>query len=159
MRARFTPEARRALEVAEMEGRSRHEPRIGTEHLLIGVASLGEPVALALRLTPEALRSALDRRDARAVGSLGIDLGRVNRLARRFPKRRHLRFTFGAKEALSRALRVAIDERHKRIGPTHMLAALAIGGPRDPAVRLLGQMGVDPAEVDVEIRRRWRMAS
>lgn len=45
-----------------------------------------------------------------------------------------------------------------RVGTDHLLAALALGGPADPAIGLLHAVGIDPSSVDAAVRAGWRDA-
>jgi hypothetical protein len=67
-----------------------------------------------------------------------------------------LPLTRGAKNALHRTLRIAIDLGHRQISSDHLLAGLTVGGPKDPAVRLLRACSVEPAELESAVRRRLR---
>jgi ATP-dependent Clp protease ATP-binding subunit ClpA len=86
---RFTDKARRALVVAQEEGRALGHPFIGTEHLLLGLAAspgVAGDIIVAGSLTQQDLRqaarsiigeSAPGRLDARALETIGIDLDAV----------------------------------------------------------------------------------
>ncbi|HVR31171.1 MAG TPA: Clp protease N-terminal domain-containing protein [Acidimicrobiia bacterium] len=104
---RFSPELRQAVLIAAEEvTRPRGDTWIGTEHLLVGAASVASLPCGDPPLEATALR---------------------------------------AKDAMRRALRIGIDEGHRRITPHHLLAALALGRPNDPAIRLLHTAGIDPS--------------
>lgn len=88
---RFTTEARDAVIGAQAEARALKAPRIGTEHLLLGllVGAQGAPLGALLEdsgLTADATRArlvesrggqALGAEDAEALRSIGIDLDAV----------------------------------------------------------------------------------
>ncbi len=164
---RFGRDVREAVLVAAEEAAVRRgDPRIGTEHLLIGVSAVDETLTRH-GVDVEALRALLRHLDSRALHSVGIDIDPEQLSPRQVPaprsrwsvrRRDHRAFTRGAKHALERALRICVDERHRRITTSHLLAALVVGGSRDPAVRLLRAADVDPSDIDADIRRGWRSA-
>lgn len=154
------------LAAADAVSKRRGDDRIGTEHLLVGVLDVGEPVGTELGLTAEDVRAKLAEFDRRALEAVGIaaDLEELPRVPK--PRRRRLPFlprrnpfTSGAKKALQRALQICLAEGDKAITPGHLLAALAVGGIDDPAVRVIRSLEVDPAELDSALRRSWRQAS
>lgn len=160
---RFARDVRRAvLAAAEEATTHRGDPRLGTEHLLYGLAAVGDQVTAELGITPERVHDELIAWDLEALGSVGLETGpevvgavpsRV-RGWRRFARDR-VPFTEGAKSALMRSLRICTTEGHRSIGTSHLLASLAVGGPRDPAVRLLYRLGLDPAVVEGRARSAW----
>ncbi len=89
---RFTDDARQAVAIAQAEARSLRHTHLGTEHVLLGLASVdGSASARILRgfgMNPRQLRGSILRivgggqdgvlgLDAEALGSLGIDLDQV----------------------------------------------------------------------------------
>lgn len=163
---RFTAGARQAVQAAAEEASSgRGDPRLGTEHLLYGVAAVGDAVTTQFGLTPRLIHDELAAWDLDALGAVGlepapevVEAAPPRRPWRRWLPRRHVPLTQGAKEALKRSLRICLAEGHRSIGTSHVLAAVALGGPRDPAVRLLYRLGIDPGELDAAIRRYWQAA-
>lgn len=163
---RFTEDVRRAVLAAAADASGRRgDPRVGTEHLLLGSVEVGNPVSDQFELSPQEIRDRLGEWDAQALRSVGIeaDVGSlgpppVGRRRRRFLPRGHAPFTQGAKYALERSLHICLAEGHRAISISHLLAGLALGGPGDPAVRLLRSLGVEPAELDAAIRHRWHAA-
>lgn len=164
---RFTKDVRRVvLLAAEETSLRRGDPRLGTEHLLYGVVANGDAWVADYGLTVDRIRSKLADLDVRALESVGIEAAidevppsPVRRRRRFLLPRHHVPFTAAAKRALERSLHICLAEGHKAISPTHLLAALAVAGGNDPAVRLLRSLGVEPAELDTAIRRSWRQAS
>lgn len=159
---RFSQDVRRAvLAAAEEASRRRGDPRLGTEHLLVGVAATDDPLFEALGISAEAVRRALDDLDTRALRAIGVDVGNdllspeVTSRWRRC-KRGHVPFTHGARNALHRSLQICLAEGHRVIGAAHLLAALAVGRPEDPAVRTLHHLGIHPADVESYNRRSWQ---
>jgi len=135
----------------------RGESRIGSDHLLVGVADAGSETADAAGLTVEALHDALDRLDEHALGAVGVETQAVSRLRQwGWSRRSHLPFTPGAKKALERSLRIALDHGDRRLTTDHLLAALAVGGPNDRAVRLLRACWVEPAVLEAAARQALR---
>lgn len=160
---RFSRSARNVVIAAQTAAARRADPRIGTEHLLIGLAEIDNPVMAGFGLTPAGLRRLLGQMDVAALGAVGVDidadvlpelpLHRRRRWWRRSGGRGHIPFTAGAKDALNRALRIAVDHGHRHIGDEHILAALVIAGVGDPAARLLRVAGVDPGQLDAYVRQ------
>lgn len=106
----------------------------------------------------EAVEAAVDEAGSER-GEVRVGTEHLRRRRRSRFLRGRLPFTTGAKEALVRSLRICSDEGHRTITTTHLLAALALGGGRDPAVRLIRSLGVEPAELDAALREGWRRAS
>ncbi|HJR93062.1 MAG TPA: Clp protease N-terminal domain-containing protein [Acidimicrobiia bacterium] len=153
---RFNTEVRAVVFSAAQEATVRRgEGRVGSDHLLIGVVATGNHAAEQAGLSVDGLHEALDRLDARALGAVGLDAANLA-LSRPWgwAGRGHLPFTRGAKNALHRTLRIAIDLGHRQISSDHLLAGLTVGGPKDPAVRLLRACSVEPAELESAVRRR-----
>ncbi|HSJ82997.1 MAG TPA: Clp protease N-terminal domain-containing protein [Acidimicrobiia bacterium] len=72
---RFTKDAHKTVTMAVEEARRRSDARIGTEHLLLGVAgSDSAPPGL----DPAELHRELDRLDSEALEAVGIDPGLVD---------------------------------------------------------------------------------
>lgn len=163
---RFTDDVRRAvLTAAEEASNRRGDPKLGTEHLLLGSACVGHPVADEFDLSPERIRARLVEWDARALRAVGIDADVESlqpppsgKRLRRFLPRGHVPFNRAAKRALQRTLHICVAEGHRAVTVPHLLAALALGSHNDPAVRLLRSLGIEPADLDAAIRRSWRAA-
>ncbi len=153
---RFTKEARTVVVLAQDEAGALEADRIGTEHLLLGLAA--EQGAAARVLEPlglghAALRAELERSggglDRDALASIGIDLDEVRRRVEEsfgpgalggYRKGRRP-FSPGAKKALELALREALALGDRHIGSEHIL----LGVMRDPGevvAYLLGRRGV-----------------
>ena len=147
---RFAEDVRRAvLEAADEASRRRGDPQLGTEHLLLGAVQVGDPITEAFGLTAEELRSRLAEWDLGALQAVGIEADVEVAPPAVGPRRGlfplgHVRFNRGAKQALKRALQICLDQGHRTIQVSHLLASLAVGGRNDPAVRLLRASGVEP---------------
>ena len=177
---RFTTQARSAVVQAQEEARRLHHPRIGTEHVLVGL--LVEPVGAggrALRrlgLDLEGAREELASRfapatsfapeEAEALQSIGIDLeevrrsvedsfgeGALDRAERRWLARGHIPFSPSAKKCLELSLREAVRLGDKHIGTEHVALALARDAARSGAGRLLSAGGIDPGRLRAEVER------
>lgn len=158
---KFTKEARRAVTLAAEEARTRGDSRINTEHLLLAVSStagLGE-----LGLSPERLRRQLDRLDAEALESVGIDPSLIMEAvegSRPITKNRgHIPFTEAAKDILKQALREALELKHRYIGVEHIALALATLPPGDRAIGALVGLGIDPSHLRSSLISALRRAS
>ncbi len=170
---RFTREARATVVGAQEEARRLASPRLGTEHLLLGLLDQDTPTAAVLGrhgLTREELAAAVARAsagedlDADALTVLGIDLdavrstveaafgpGALDDPATADTRRGHVPLTPRAKKVLELSLREALAMKSRSISDGH----IALGIIRDGnggAMRLLADRGVDPAELGAEIR-------
>ncbi len=159
---RFTTPARESVRCAQEAARELRHPSIGTEHLLLGIATVEGPAAevLASRgLTPDELRHRLqvltdDGLDPAALATVGIDLEQVRQateahlgpgaLDKRHPpvKSGHLPLTKDAKKALELSLREAVHLKSGEIGTGHLLLGLLREG-EGLAVRLLVESRID----------------
>jgi ATP-dependent Clp protease ATP-binding subunit ClpA len=155
---RFTKEARLVVTHAVEEAANRDDSRIGTEHLLIGVARSRSLEGLMPGV--ESIRAGLDRMDREALASVGVDPGLIEVAGQ--PRRRrsgHVPFTNGAKDVLRGALRAALDLGHRHIGVEHVALGLtAIEGP-DRATGVLHGLDLDPDAMRAALLRRARQAS
>jgi ATP-dependent Clp protease ATP-binding subunit ClpA len=164
---RFTRAARDVVLHAQEEAAELGDSRIGTEHLLLGVARGDSTVLATLGIDVAALRAAIadvprDGLDAAALATIGIDLDAVRRSAeesfgpgalagRRRSRRRggiscQRPFSACAKRALERSLREALGLRDRHIGPDHILLALA-REPHTSAADALRRCGTTPDAV------------
>ncbi|MGA9870459.1 MAG: Clp protease N-terminal domain-containing protein [Rhodococcus sp. (in: high G+C Gram-positive bacteria)] len=146
---KFTSEARLAVVAAQSEARTTKASRIDTVHLFLGIID-SAPVDLARILREEgysrdAVIATLGDRDARALESIGIDLGAVRAsLESTFgegaldapdPGRRgwfrrktgHIAFASSAKKAIENSLREALDHGDSEIRCEHLLLGLIRG--------------------------------
>jgi ATP-dependent Clp protease ATP-binding subunit ClpA len=132
------------VKAALEEARQRGDRRLGTEHLFLGL--LHEPAAMAaVGVDLPTAREALDALDHAALAAIGIDLGRV-RPGRVVPAVKRPPLTSTARAVINKAVRASrIQTRH--LGPMYLLLALLELGPPDPVADLIGQLGIDPAEV------------
>jgi ATP-dependent Clp protease ATP-binding subunit ClpA len=157
---RFTKEARQVVTSAVDEARRRGDTRIGTEHLLIGVAASGglpDPWPDA-----EALRAQLGRLDEEALRSVGLDpdlLENVPTGTARDRRASHLPFTGGAKDILKVALKEAIALGHRHIGVEHIALALASEKGPDRALAVLEGLVESPEDLRESLLRMMRKAS
>ncbi len=100
--ARFTPEARGAVVVAQEEARALGHGHVGTEHLLLGV--LAQDIE-GVGLTVDGVRAQLEPGDEHPTGRLS--------------------FHAEAKRALELALRASVNQGDHAITPEHMLHGIA----------------------------------
>lgn len=123
---RFTHRARRAILLAHDEATAAHQRQIGAEHLLAGLARMGEGVAIE------------------ALGRLGVDLGALyedlHRRSDRGPEEREpdeeVSFTPEAQRVLQRAYELSCERDDRHIGTEHLLLAL-VEEPQGSASDLL----------------------
>lgn len=135
---RFTPRARRVVELAQVEARLLNHDHVGTEHILLGLACEAEGVA------------------AKALESLGVSLEAVRREVEEMLGSGHsaiegrIPFNTGAKKALELSLREALTLGHDYIGTEHLLLGLIREG-KGPATRVLVRLTDDVARVRVQV--------
>jgi ATP-dependent Clp protease ATP-binding subunit ClpA len=158
---RFTAEARAVVVRAQEDAGALGAERIGTEHLLLGLAAADGGAAARvleeLGLGHDELRADLVRSggglDAAALAAIGIDLGEVERRVEESfgpgalrGRRGRPRFGPNAKKALELALREAIALGDREIRGEHVL----LGVMRDPGERvraLLARRGQSPEAI------------
>jgi ATP-dependent Clp protease ATP-binding subunit ClpC len=131
---RFTDRARRVIVLAQEEARHLNHDYIGTEHLLLGLASEDQGVA------------------AKALELLGIQLETLRSEVKevigqgeRAPSG-HIPFTPRAKKVLELSLREALKLGHNYIGTEHILLGLIREG-EGVAAQVLVQLGADLSRV------------
>ena len=175
MLERFEPAARQALVDARVEAGRAGQDKIRCEHVLLGL--LAEPgtaadalEAAGLSLTdlrarvPRGGRPGSATLDADALASLGIDLDAVRRATDaafgpgaldfvQAPGRGRLVFADEARRTLADAVRQAQQRGQHEITSAHMLVAI-IDQPRNGAVALMSQAGVDIAALRADVLRR-----
>ncbi len=151
---RFDTDARRAVMLAATaEARRRGDRRIGTDHLLLGLLTDPDSIAVSvLGVDLAAARAASDALDRAALASVGIDPGDRS-LATPVPGRRHAPLTSGARAILQLSVEHARRAKARRIQAHHLLLAVLTRQPPDPAAELLRALGVDPAEARARIDR------
>jgi ATP-dependent Clp protease ATP-binding subunit ClpA len=155
---RFTKAARAVVVDAVAEAERRGDHRVGTQHLLLGVAGQrGTRAAGALGADLATARTALDDLDRAALASIGIDVPADEPVGEPGRGRRggHRPFTAGAKAVLSRALVEAALTRSRSLEVDHLLLALVDAQPPDPVLDLMHRLGVSP----VVVRERLRPAA
>src|SRR5256714_8054548 len=138
----FTDPAREVVRVAGEEARLMRHGRVGTEHLLVALATLGDdPASAVVRahgLTGEKARAAV-------VGVVGLGDEAAGG--------GEVTFSPAARDALEGAWAEAMRLGHTRVEPAHLM--LAILRPQDAiARRVLTTAGATPPAVRTEILRR-----
>lgn len=155
---RFTKEAVRAVHAAVAIAEERGDPGIGTEHLLVGLATASEECAGLVR-PPSVLMEGLDGLDRAALAQIGIEapVGRIRAVGG--GRRRHRPFTSGGKQVLKDAQEEAITLGDRRLGPGHLLLAITRRPAIDPAIRLLAEVDVAPGQVRQQLIERSRRSA
>jgi ATP-dependent Clp protease ATP-binding subunit ClpC len=130
---RFTDQARQVVVLAQEEARLMRHGHIGTEHLLVALARVGDDVATPMLadhgLTPEKTR-------AEVVAIIGVGNAEPGG---------QLPFTPAAHDALEATLRESLELGHDRVEPAHLL--LGVLRQRDSvARRVLAAAGAHPTE-------------
>jgi ATP-dependent Clp protease ATP-binding subunit ClpC len=140
---KFTDRARRVVVLAQDEARDLNHNYIGTEHLLLGLVSEGEGVAVA------------------ALKSLGISLQTIRQQVEDIIGRGqgsqsgHIPFTPRAKKVLELSLREALHLGHNYIGTEHILLGL-IHEAEGVAAQVLTGLGANLDVVRREVTRLLR---
>lgn len=173
---RFTKEARQVVITAQQVARHAGASRIGTEHILQGVAA-GNGVAAHLLTeagaSEDAINAALGRLDdAHLLGTLGIDVEEVRASVERVfgpgawdasdaqagkGAKKGIPFSADAKKTLELALREALALKSKTIEAGHILLGLLRTGGRP--VEVLTGLGADPTALRGRIQEAMRRAS
>jgi hypothetical protein len=139
---RFTDRARRVVVQAQAEARELRHNYIGTEHLLLGLVTLDEGLAIevlrALNVDTGALAGQVKNRVGQAGESVTV--------SERIP------FTPAAKKTLELSLREALQLKHDFIGTEHLLLAMLYQG-EGAAYEVLYANGVDREAVRAEVIR------
>ena len=156
---RFTRDARKVVTSAVEEAGRRDDTRLGTEHLLIAVAS--SPALTGIFAAPEELRDQLDRLDQHALRSVGLDpaLLDVTPPSRAGSRNKHLPFTGAAKDTLSGALKEAVALGHRHIGVEHIALALVTGTGPDRGRAILEGLDFSPDQLRASLLRHIERAS
>ena len=140
---------------ASEEARRRGDRRTGTDHLVL--ALLEDPsIEVALGVSLQQARQALESLDHEALGALGLGSGtgapplpmRVvpkKPTIRDIAKKDRLRMTPAAKKVLEDAARP--NRRKLQVTAQQVLAQVLTLQPPDPAAVLLGALGVNTPEV------------
>jgi ATP-dependent Clp protease ATP-binding subunit ClpC len=128
--ARFTPRARRAIELAQEAARREPHDHVDTEHLLLGVIDEGSNLALkvlaSLDIEPADLRAEL-------MGSMPVPTTRVGG---------HIPFSPLAKRALELTITEAQCLGHNYVGCEHLLLGL-LSTEDGLASQVLRRMGLE----------------
>jgi hypothetical protein len=134
---RFTRRARQVVVLAQEEAADLGHPRVGTEHLLLGLARAEDestaPVLAEAGLTADAIRE------------------RVSALETSGSPRRRRSFTRAAKRVLERSVREAQALGDNYIGAEHILLGL-LSDERAGAVAIVGDLGADPEALRAAVR-------
>lgn len=130
----YSAEARRAVSLATAEARRLRHPRVGTEHLLLGV--LADDDTAAARTLHDA-GAGLAAARHKVVEAAGSDPGEVMAADPEFTPR--------AQRALERAGRFSRQDRRTEVGTDHVL--LGVLDVEGLACQVLRGLGVDLARV------------
>ena len=134
--SRFTPRARNVVMAAQNEARAAGNPTIAPAHLVLGL--LSEPESLAVRvITGQGV--SLDTVRRTAVATLPAGGGELPEL---------IPFDAQAQKTLELTFRVALRLGHNYIGTEHILLALL---DLEDGTRVLAGLGDDPARAESEV--------
>ncbi len=135
--ARFTRRARQVVVLAQEEAAALGHPRVGSEHLLLGLA-LAEDESTARVLSESALTAEAIRERVAALEPSGPPRGRRS-------------FTRAAKRVLERSALRAKELGENYIGAEHILLGL-LSDERAGAVAIVRELGADPEALRAAVR-------
>ncbi len=139
--ASFTPRAQRVIQLAQREAGNFNHPYVGTEHLLLGLISLGEGVAVnvleRMGVSLESVRLEVER----AVGQ-GPETKTIGNLP----------FTPRSKKVLQLSMAEAQSLNHTYVGTEHILLGLLHEG-EGVAAQVLRNLGVDLDTARLEVMK------
>jgi ATP-dependent Clp protease ATP-binding subunit ClpC len=138
---RFTDQAREVVDVARDEARLMHHAHVGTEHLLVALARVGDDDAAVL-LHRHGLTGERARAEVVQMVGMGTTTGGGQ-----------LAFTPAAHDALQQTLNEAMRLGHERADPAHLLLAI-LRQPDALARRILLGAGAAPRDVRTELTER-----
>ena len=142
--SRFTPRARNVVMAAQNEARAAGNPTIAPAHLVLGL--LSEPEGVAVRvITGQGV--SLDTVRRTAVATLPAGGGELPEL---------IPFDAQAQKTLELTFRVALRLGHNYIGTEHILLALL---DLEDGTGVLAGLGVDPARAESEVVTAVRAAA
>src|SRR3954447_16187316 len=138
---RYTEPARQVVVLAQEEARLMRHGHIGTEHLLVALARVGDDVASPM-LAAHGLTAERARAEVVAISGVGEAEGGGA-----------IPFTPAAHDALDATLRESLELGHERVEPAHLL--LGVLRQRDGvARRVLSAAGAHPPEARAEVELR-----
>ncbi|MGA8115041.1 MAG: Clp protease N-terminal domain-containing protein [Actinocatenispora sp.] len=176
---RFTKEARAAVVMAQEEARALRHEHTGTEHVLLGILTIGTGPAYralhSLGVESEPVRQHIaglggahdDDLDADALATVGIDLAEVRRATEETfgpgaldrPNRPlqggHIPFDPAAKKSLELAVRETLRHKSSEITNAHMLLGVLRAEP-NPATVTLRAFEVDLTALRDALERELR---
>ena len=126
--------------LAQEEAASLRHNYLGTEHVLLGLCCIQDPIATPVL---EGVYVTVDRVRANVVRIVGSGEAVVSG---QFP------FTPRATKVMERALWEALSTQHDSIGPEHLLLAL-VGDDDGMAIRILGELSASPDMIYRRVRR------
>lgn len=155
---RFSREAKRAVTAAVEEAEQRGDSHIGTDHLLVGLVASIAPGVDLVGASADDLRNAWLAADRAALEATGVEIDLPSEPG---PSRRrgHIPFTGGAKQVLMDTLREATALKSRRLEPEHMVIALTLRPPHDPAIRLLDAAGLSADAIRADLIETLRRSA
>ncbi len=142
---RFSPQARRVLQLAQEEAKRRSHNYIGTEHLLLGLVREEEGAA------------------GRVLRKLGAEANRVAELveqlsgAGRIAQGQQIDLTPRTKQVIEFAVEEVRKLKHDSIGTEHLLLGL-LRHPGGAAIDILHQLGLSAESIRDEVLRALLLA-
>jgi ATP-dependent Clp protease ATP-binding subunit ClpC len=139
--AKFTPEARKVLLIAQEEARRMKLPYIGTEHLLLGILdqknSLGGNLLSSMGITKQNVYTLLESSTTHQVPDEEILKNGLSELA---------------KKIIENATALAHQYGHSYVGTEHLLLAL-VSQKETAALIVLETLRVNPKQIKVSIEK------
>ncbi|MFZ0492512.1 MAG: Clp protease N-terminal domain-containing protein [Acidimicrobiia bacterium] len=134
---RFAEDARHVVVGAVTHAREMGSPRVGTEHLVLGL--LGDPESVACRAIA-GVGGSVD--EIRSAAQLGREEGEGD-----VRSGGHVPFSADSRKVLELALREAIRSGDRRIGTEHILLGI-LRDEKSPGTRLLFEQGISRKAVE-----------
>ena len=135
----ITPRGQQAIRLATEEAGRIKSNVVGTEHLLVGLISLGHGVAFQV-MQKRGLDLELVRREVEKQAKTDSNPKAVGKIP----------YTPGIKKAFARAAKWAKRLNHTYVGTEHLLLGI-LEAPNDEAVAILKRLGVDTEQTRQEI--------
>ena len=150
---RMTKDARNIWRDAGLESLRRQDGYVGSEHILLALLSNPNGIGVAVTgISLEEAREALHRMDDQALAAIGISIEAPDSM----DKRRHGRMsvTDSVKRTLADARREAERRGAKAIDTRHFMLAIVNADRPNLALRLLEELGRDPAHIRAQLDER-----
>jgi ATP-dependent Clp protease ATP-binding subunit ClpC len=127
---KFSKEARRAIAYAREEAKRLRHRLVGTEHLLLGLLKLNDPII-------DSLLVSMHTSAPRVAQALDFVVGRSNKAILSEPV-----FNAGARATLQRAEEIAVSTNAELVGVEHLFLGILVDGEDSVAIGVLESFGI-----------------